>query len=314
MGGQVHVQSVPGQGSTFSFTASLRRADRTEGSSVERNEITDPAACSPTQTRLRVLLADDNEINQRISTALLERQGHQVCSVDDGHDALEALASEPPFDVVLMDVQMPGMDGLQVTAALRCREAGTGRHIPVIALTAHAMLGDRERCIAAGMDGYVTKPISGATLAHAIATVLRRPTPAPPVENHTRMPNPVTAVDECAVIDTPALLRRLGGNRMLLAQILQLFRTDCTKRMSELAAAAACQDWACLCREAHTLKGTLANLCANGAYAAAMRLEKLARDQSSAELAEAFQGLKVEIDRLQPALAELDRLARSPLS
>src|SRR5262249_61111393 len=134
-----------------------------EGPAGDRDQVTGPGACSPTPPRLRILLADDNEVNQRISMALLERQGHQVHSVGNGHDALAALASEPPFDVVLMDVQMPGMDGLQAIAALRRREAGTGRHVPVIAVTAHAMQGDRERCLAAGMDGYVTKPTSGAT-------------------------------------------------------------------------------------------------------------------------------------------------------
>jgi signal transduction histidine kinase/HPt (histidine-containing phosphotransfer) domain-containing protein/ActR/RegA family two-component response regulator len=312
MGGRVQVQSTPGQGSTFSFTACLRQAHGAEASGADQDQVTGPGACGPAQTRLRILLADDNEVNQRISTALLERQGHQVYSVGNGQDALAALASGPPFDVVLMDVQMPGMDGLQATAALRRREAGTGRRVPVIALTARAMQGDRERCIAAGMDGYVTKPISGATLARAIATVLGRPSAAPPAEDHPQSPGPVAAVDKPAVVDTPALLRRLGGNRALLAQVVQLFRTDCSKRMRELAAAAACQDWARLGREAHTLKGTLGNLSADGAYAAALRLEMLARNQSPADLAEALQGLTAELDRLQPALAELDRLPGSP--
>jgi PAS domain S-box-containing protein len=112
MGGQVQVQSVLGQGSTFSFTACLRRAHRAEGSGADRDHGTDTGACSPTQRRLRILLADDNEVNQRISMGLLERLGHQVHVVGNGQDALTALASGPPFDVVLMDVQMPGMDGL----------------------------------------------------------------------------------------------------------------------------------------------------------------------------------------------------------
>jgi PAS domain S-box-containing protein len=314
MGGQVHVQSVQGQGSTFSFTACLRRAHGAERSGAERDQVTGSGACSPTQPRLRILLAEDNKVNQRISMALLERQGHQVHLVGNGEDALAALASGPPFDVVLMDVQMPGMDGLQATAALRRQEAPTGRRVPVIALTAHAMQGDRERCIAAGMDGYVTKPISGASLARAIAAVLGRPSAAPPAEDHGPLPGPVATVDEPAVIDTPTLLRRLGGNRALLARVVQLFRSDCAKRMSELAAAAPRQDWVRLCQEAHTLKGTLGNLCANGAYAAALRLEVLARNQSSADLAEALQGLAAEMDRLQPVLAELDLLARSPSS
>lgn len=310
MGGQVQVQSVLGQGSTFSFTACLRRAHEAEGSGAEWEEVTGSGASSPPQPRLRILLADDNKVNQRIGQALLERQGHEVHLVGNGQDALAALASEPPFDVVLMDVQMPGMDGLQATAALRRQEAPTGRRVPVIALTAHAMQGDRERCLAAGMDDYVTKPISGATLARAIAGVRARSSAASPVEDHSPSPGPVAPpADESKVIDAPALLRRLGGKRAILTQVIQLFLTDCTKRMSELRAAASCQDWARLCREVHTLKGTLGSLCANGAYAAALRLEKLARNQSSADLAEALQGLSAEIDRLQLALAELDRSA-----
>jgi CheY-like chemotaxis protein/HPt (histidine-containing phosphotransfer) domain-containing protein len=314
MGGQVRVQSVPGQGSTFSFTACLRRAHEAEGSGVNRDQITGPSARSPTQPRLRILLADDNEVNQRISQALLERQGHQVHVVGNGHDALTALASEPPFDVVLMDVQMPDMDGLQATAALRRREAPSGRRVPVIALTAHAMQGDRERCLAAGMDGYVTKPVSGATLARAIAAVLGRPSAALSGQEQSHMLGPAETADAPAVIDTPALLRRLGGHRALLGQVVRLFRTDSAKRMSELAAAADCQDWSRLCQEVHTLKGTLGNLCANGAYAAALRLEMLARNRRSADLAEALQALTAEMDRLQPALAELDRLAGTPSS
>jgi signal transduction histidine kinase/DNA-binding NarL/FixJ family response regulator len=309
MGGQVRAQSVLGQGSTFSFTACLRRAHQAERSVADGDEGTGRAAGDPTTRRLRILLADDNEVNQRLGVGLLERLGHEVHVVGTGQNALTALASGPPFDVVLMDVQMPDMDGLQAVAALRRQEASSGRRVPVIAVTAHAMQGDRERCLAAGMDGYVTKPISGATLARAIAAALGRPSAVPSVEDQPQSPGPVAKAGADAALDAPALLRRLGGNRALLAQVVQLFRTDGTRRMSELAEAAGCQDWARLRREAHTLKGTLSNLCANGAYAAALRLEKLARDQSSAELAEAFQTLTAEMRRLQPALAELDRSA-----
>jgi CheY-like chemotaxis protein/HPt (histidine-containing phosphotransfer) domain-containing protein len=242
---------------------------------------------------------------------MLERQGHQVQAVCNGHEVLGALASGPPFDVVLMDVQMPDMDGLETTALLRRQEAGSGRHVPVIALTAHAMQGDRERCLAAGMDGYVTKPITGATLARAIANVLGRPAAVPPPEDRvqedeTPGPGPVELTDEAPAIDIATLLRRLGGNRELLTQVLQMFRTDCSRRMNELEAAAASHDWTCLRREAHTLKGSLGTLCAGGAYAAALRLETLARNQSSADLADAFQGLTREIDKLQLVLAKLD--------
>jgi CheY-like chemotaxis protein len=116
---------------------------------------------------LRILLAEDNPVNQRVALRLLEKLGHSVTIVGDGLEALRT-SGTGAFDVVLMDVQMPGMDGLEATAAIREREQGTGVHIPILALTAHAMTGDRERCLAAGMDGYITKPIQTAEIAREI--------------------------------------------------------------------------------------------------------------------------------------------------
>jgi CheY-like chemotaxis protein len=120
---------------------------------------------------LRVLLVEDNAINQMVAAKLLERQGHAVVIVENGRRALETLEGEQ-FDLVLMDVQMPVMDGLEATAAIRQREAGTGRHLPIVALTANALVGDRERCLRAGMDGYVAKPFQVQSLLHEITQVL----------------------------------------------------------------------------------------------------------------------------------------------
>src|SRR5207302_10349312 len=106
---------------------------------------------------LRILIAVDNVVKQRLAARLLEKQGHSVTVVDSGFAALAALAQQP-FDLVLMDVQMPEMDGLEATAAIRAQEQGTGRHLPIIALTSHAMQGDQERCFAAGVDAYISKP------------------------------------------------------------------------------------------------------------------------------------------------------------
>jgi CheY-like chemotaxis protein len=116
---------------------------------------------------LRLLVAEDNLVNQRLAIRLLEKQGHSVVVACNGQEALEALAREP-FDAVLMDVQMPEMGGLEATAAIRAREAGTGNRVPIIAMTAHAMTGDRERCLEAGMDGYVAKPIQAKELTRAL--------------------------------------------------------------------------------------------------------------------------------------------------
>ncbi len=122
----------------------------------------------PTARRpLKILLVEDNAVNQRLAARLLEAAGHVVALAGDGREALARLQAEEP-DLVLMDVQMPVMDGLQAAAEIRARERGTQRHLPVVAMTAHAMSGDRERCLAAGMDGYVTKPIDARHLLETI--------------------------------------------------------------------------------------------------------------------------------------------------
>ncbi len=132
---------------------------------------------------LRILLAEDNAVNQHLARKLLEKRGHTVAVAGDGREALDAIEREP-FDLVLMDVQMPLMDGFEATAALRVRECGTGRHLPVIALTAHAMKGDHERCLLAGMDGYVTKPVKAETLFAAIEAALAPAGQASGISSH----------------------------------------------------------------------------------------------------------------------------------
>src|SRR5262249_22908426 len=132
------------------------------------------AALPATTGRLRVLLAEDNLINQRVTVGTLEAAGHQITVVNKGKEAIAALASQR-FDVILMDGQMPEMDGFQATAAIREGEKGTGRHTPIIALTARALKGDQERCLAAGMDQYVSKPVQPEELLRAIADCVSVP-------------------------------------------------------------------------------------------------------------------------------------------
>ena len=125
------------------------------------------------QQSLRILLVEDNLVNQRVALRILEKQGHTVVVVGDGQAALTTLA-QASFDLVLMDIQMPVLDGLAATAAIRAQEQTRGTHVPIIAMTAHAMRGDYEQCLAVGMDGYVTKPIKATDLTAAIAQVLPR--------------------------------------------------------------------------------------------------------------------------------------------
>jgi CheY-like chemotaxis protein len=122
---------------------------------------------------LRILLVEDNLVNQRLASRLLEKQGHEVVVAANGRDALAVLEQER-FDLVLMDVQMPEMDGIETTTAIRACEEGTGKRLPIIALTAQAMEGDRERCLAAGMDGYLSKPIQGHQLLQTVVDVITR--------------------------------------------------------------------------------------------------------------------------------------------
>jgi CheY-like chemotaxis protein len=147
--------------------ASPASAAATTGSVASVASPATPAVVPPSRS-LRILLAEDSLVNQKLALALLTRMGHQVRIANNGREAVE-LSQAEPFDVVFMDVQMPEMDGFEAAAAIRAREQGTGRHLPIVALTAHAMKGDREHCLEAGMDDYLSKPVRAAEIAATLA-------------------------------------------------------------------------------------------------------------------------------------------------
>jgi PAS domain S-box-containing protein len=170
MGGQLSVESVLGEGSAFYFTArfALSATNQPKDSTLLRPLSTQiHSEPQPAQGGLRILLAEDNAVNQKLAMLLLSRQGHQVTVAGTGLEAI-AVIGRSPFDLILMDVQMPEMDGIEATIKIREQEASTGGHVPIIAMTAHAMERDRRRCLEAGMDGYISKPIHAAELFQII--------------------------------------------------------------------------------------------------------------------------------------------------
>ena len=232
-------------------------------------ELTTPSPAKP----LRILLAEDNAVNQQVASRILEKRGHSVVVVGNGREAIDALAASEgaPFEVVLMDVQMPEMDGLEATAAIRAREKPSGAHVPIIAMTAHAMEGDRERCRQAGMDGYVPKPVEAERLVAAVEAVAGR-------------------------FDPAVAAARLGGDRRLLREMLDLFMTECPGMISAIRSAIDSSDAAALRRAAHALKGSVANFAAARPVEAARRLEKLGIDGEFTGVEAAFHELEDALD------------------
>jgi CheY-like chemotaxis protein len=246
---------------------------------------------------LRILLAEDNSINQTVAVHVLEKQGHTVAVAGNGEEALTALA-QGTFDLVLMDVEMPVMGGFEATAAIRAQEQATRKHLPILAMTAHAMKGDRERCLAAGMDGYVSKPLQIQELWRVIAEAV----PASSAGEIETPPSPTTD----AVLNGAAVLHRVGNNLTVLRKLIALFNNECPKLMGAIRAALSQKNAKDLETAAHTLKGAVGNLGAVRAFRAARQLESAGGDWTVA--AESFAALEKEIDGFQAALVQLGQV------
>jgi len=217
---------------------------------------------------LKILLAEDNLVNQKLASRLLEKRNHIVTVVRNGKEALAALEKDH-FDLVLMDMQMPEMDGFEATRILRQREKTNGNHQPVVAMTALAMNGDKERCIEAGMDGYLSKPIRPQELDEVL-------------DRHVALKDAGSAQDKSVTaannsIDVSQLLDRVDGDRALLAELVDLFRADFPAYLIAVQQAIYQQDANGLRSAAHTLKGALANLSVIEASALAAELEAIGK-------------------------------------
>ena len=231
--------------------------------------------------------------------------------VSNGKEALEALHQES-FDLVLMDVQMPEMGGLKAVEFLRARERQSGQHIPVIAMTAHAMQGDRERCLAAGMDDYLSKPIQTQTLFSAIERAMHLESKTmPPSRNRPEDEMDSRSNDLCGptpvnmIFDRHAVLGQLGNDHALLSEIAELFLSDLPCWLDKMQQAMREDDTEALIDTAHTLKGALGGLCARASMSAACELEQAGKSEEPVTIHYAYQLLKKELDQLVPLLSAL---------
>jgi two-component system sensor histidine kinase/response regulator len=249
---------------------------------------------------MKILLAEDNGVNRKLATTLLEKHGHTVVVTENGREALDALERER-VDLVLMDVQMPEVDGFQAIRAIRSKEQHTGGHLPIIALTAHAMQGDRQRCLEVGADDYVTKPIRTPELFAAMDRLING-TIDPGLAPSVSVKVPVSGA-----LDIAAALKRIDGDRQLLEELLQLFAEECSNNMSEIRRALEKGDARHLERLAHTMKGASANLGAKRVSEEAFELEKHTRSGTLDHGGELVESLQREIDRLLPEIESFCR-------
>ena len=243
---------------------------------------------------LRILLAEDNPVNQEVAVHLIERRGHSVIVAENGREAVEAIERHK-FDLVLMDVQMPEMGGLEATRVIREKEKGSGHHLPIIAMTAHAMQGDREQCLEAGMDGYLAKPIDPKTFLQTVEGISARSVGSESAENEE-------TAGLAGALDGKALLARFSGNRKLLRNIVKAFGEDCPRMMGRIRNALTARDAVALADSAHALKGSIGNFGDSAALETTREMEKAARQGKLDGTWELYATLEDQIASLLPAL------------
>lgn len=253
---------------------------------------------------LNILLAEDNSVNQILAVRMLEKQGHKVVVAGDGGEALRQATSKP-FDVILMDVQMPVLDGFEATAAIRQHEANTGQRVPIIALTAHAMEGYRDKCLAHGMDDYLSKPIRARELFQMLDRVA--PAAVPVAEPASPQPaaGPMPAVDASPPLDREACLKRVEHDWGLLKELVAAYQSEAPSLLAKLDAGVANGHAAEVHHAAHTMKGLVSIFAAEPATAAALKLERLGKEDSLGEAPAVLAELRAALGRLEPALLAL---------
>ncbi len=296
LGGKIWLESIPGQGSTFHFTAQVSEAQHACSSSLPDSPGRNGTARDRSrQYDLRVLLAEDNPINQVVAVKLLEGRGCTVQVANDGNEVL-ALLGRQQFDIVLMDLQMPGRGGLETAALIRANEKDTSQRLPILALTAHVMKGDRERCLEGGMDGYVGKPISECELWSEIERVCPW--------SH-RVVEPPTLLAGDLGLDRQAILGRLDGDENLLREIVDLFLTRSPEMLEQIRQGLATDNPRAVSTAAHSLKGSVSTFSRAEVFETLQELEDSAGSGDMPRAKHLFDELETKLTSFHPALAQL---------
>ncbi|MFH1494687.1 MAG: ATP-binding protein [Pseudomonadota bacterium] len=288
MDGSLWLESEAGQGATFHFTAHFAPAPAALAEPVSKL----PKAASPMQLGgLNILLVEDNVINQKLAQTLLEQAGCKVSVAANGIEAMVVQAAQP-FDLILMDIQMPLMGGIEATQGIRKQESQSGGHVPIVAMTANAMQGDRERCLEAGMDGYIAKPLHKAQMFATIMEVLGRLKNASFSAESTA--HPLVEFDYALALDS--------ADRDVVEIIGQLFVESCGDYLGQLKTAIAEAQVDQLGLVAHTLKGLLGNFAAEPAVQQAASLEAMAKQADLVQASFHLSKLEQEVAIFLPCL------------
>ena len=309
MGGRIWVESIPGQETAFHFTARLPSQGTPAGKVVEdgRPSPENARPGTPPVTGLRILLAEDNVINRALAVAILEKYGHTLVLAEDGRQAVDAARREG-FDLIFMDVQMPQMDGFEATRLIRRFEEESGRHTPIAAMTARAMPGDRERCLAAGMDGYISKPLQKQDLLDLVGRIAGQHSSGS--TEPSALPPPKDGVDGWPsapqISPRATLLNQLDDDEVLLRQMLELFAENTPRLLDDLNGSIARRNRGELASSTHKLLSSLGVVGAVRARDLTLQLDELGRNERWKDADVVFGELERESAGVTKALLELN--------
>ena len=279
---------------TISETLSTRQNENENPTLITRYTIEEK------RSKMKILLVEDNSVNRKFVTSLLKKRGYIVQEAFNGREAVESFNNQE-IDLILMDIQMPEMDGVEATNAIRELEEGSESHIPIIAMTAHAMKGDRERFLKAGMDGYISKPVQVSELLNTIDEI-----------HHNLIKNmsginkgKVTKPEEARLIDRENLMARIDSDMELLGELSDLFNEDSERLLEKIYESIQENDLPLLERNAHTIKSSVSNFSKGAAFEEAKKLEFMARDGKLKDVMEVFETLKKEVNKVKVALSDM---------